>query len=359
MASMNMSDIQRLFDSGVLNILNDQKDNLKLKRGTIQSMSFNSAKCRVKIDGDEEEIPTDIPVVNGFNLKAGTRVALLYAGKSYVVIGTITGDPLMLLSAESPQVVYDMSFGTLRALPPGTYLVSSDATNSPQAGRSGNMIVAASEPNGWSKRLFVIVEYDNGVICCGYGGEWGFNWTYNMRMIPEGTYWGMHEPNGGEGWIRTTASGIIPHQEGGGNSALGTSSWPFAAIWGNQLYKSGRPVFGYAELYNNDSGTAGTASLNQTVNNFTLIKIIFKTNDGSYGSTTLRYPYGKSVDLLGCSTKSGNYQYVKNRKVTVSDMTISNTSGYIVGESSITSANSCNVSVNNNVIYITQVIGYY
>lgn len=49
-------------------------------------------------------------------------------------------------------------------------------------------------------------------------------------------YWGMGNPDGGTSdWIRTTSNGILPYQSGGASS-LGTSSWPFSAIYANSIY---------------------------------------------------------------------------------------------------------------------------
>lgn len=39
-------------------------------------------------------------------------------------------------------------------------------------------------------------------------------------------------------WIRTTSNGLLPYQSGGASS-LGTSSWPFNAIYGKILYENG------------------------------------------------------------------------------------------------------------------------
>lgn len=49
-------------------------------------------------------------------------------------------------------------------------------------------------------------------------------------------YWGIGDPDGGTSdWIRTTANGILPYQSGGASS-LGTSSWPFGAIYATNFY---------------------------------------------------------------------------------------------------------------------------
>lgn len=60
-----------------------------------------------------------------------------------------------------------------------------------------------------------------------------------LSSVNGNDYWGMVTPEGSEsGWIRTTTSGIIPHAQDStdGVSSLGTSSWPFKAIYGRNIY---------------------------------------------------------------------------------------------------------------------------
>lgn len=49
-------------------------------------------------------------------------------------------------------------------------------------------------------------------------------------------YWGLVTPsNSDSAWIRTTSLGILPYKSGGASS-LGTSSWPFTAVYANTFY---------------------------------------------------------------------------------------------------------------------------
>lgn len=60
-----------------------------------------------------------------------------------------------------------------------------------------------------------------------------------LLSMKDDKYYGMLTPEGSEtGWIRTTTSGIIPHSQDStkGTCSLGTSSWPFASIYGKKLY---------------------------------------------------------------------------------------------------------------------------
>lgn len=57
-----------------------------------------------------------------------------------------------------------------------------------------------------------------------------------MGMTSANGYWGMGDPDAGtSNWIRTTSNGILPYQSGGASS-LGTSSWPFNAIYATNFY---------------------------------------------------------------------------------------------------------------------------
>lgn len=63
-----------------------------------------------------------------------------------------------------------------------------------------------------------------------------------MGTTNKNGYWGLMAPDGNDGnWTRTTANGIIPYQSGGASS-LGTSSWPFTAIYGNTIYENGQSL---------------------------------------------------------------------------------------------------------------------
>lgn len=63
--------------------------------------------------------------------------------------------------------------------------------------------------------------------------------TYAAPLKSANGYWGMCLPDStDENWTRTTLNGIIPYHSGGASS-LGTSSWPFANIFSNNIYSGG------------------------------------------------------------------------------------------------------------------------
>ena len=58
-------------------------------------------------------------------------------------------------------------------------------------------------------------------------------------LIKENNYWGLKDPSGGDGWIRTTTQGIIPNQSGSagaGHGSLGTSTWYFSTAYIDNIY---------------------------------------------------------------------------------------------------------------------------
>ncbi len=160
-----------------------------------------------------------------------------------------------------------------------------------------------------------------------------------------------------EGWLQTTQNGILPIAAN--SSSLGSWDYQFGESRVRNPYKQNRSMQGYAVIYNNTAGSNGTVTCTESCANFSWIEIVFKTNDNSYNTAKVYGPNGKSIDLMGVSSKDSGtlYTYYKIRKVTISGATISNTSGYISTESVVASNNSCNVYSANNV-FITQVIGY-
>lgn len=55
------------------------------------------------------------------------------------------------------------------------------------------------------------------------------------------SYWGMRTPDGGNDWIRTPNSGLLPYingNAGSGHSSLGTNSWYFSTAYIDKVYGS-------------------------------------------------------------------------------------------------------------------------
>lgn len=139
-----------------------------------------------------------------------------------------------------------------------------------------------------------------------FNGEVSVGGYRPMLAATDGSYWGLVNPEGSSsGYIRTTSSGLIPYATGGSGN-LGTSSWPFSNIYGNNVYaksnlykiSSTYPVYGARVLYSNTSGTTGTITLKETAANFTFIDIICSTGEGrASGMTRVYSPNGKTVEV--------------------------------------------------------------
>lgn len=82
-------------------------------------------------------------------------------------------------------------------------------------------------------------------------------------------YWGICSPDGENNvWIRTTQNGIIPYQ-GGGHGSVGTSSWPFNAVYANNFYGNltGNVTGSVTgNITGNAGGSAQTLANNSTAN---------------------------------------------------------------------------------------------
>lgn len=72
-----------------------------------------------------------------------------------------------------------------------------------------------------------------------------------------------NSPTGASGWIRTPTTGLLPYASGGGSSNLGTSSWPFATIYGQAVYDNNNRVYS-ASNTNIGTGASNYAAGNHT-----------------------------------------------------------------------------------------------
>ena len=76
--------------------------------------------------------------------------------------------------------------------------------------------------------------------------------------ISDGNYYGLGLPDGTtNAYLRAPQQGIIPYKSGG-NGYLGTSGWPWIAIYGNAVYA---PTLGWTTLW---SGTLSSGSITVT-----------------------------------------------------------------------------------------------
>lgn len=108
-------------------------------------------------------------------------------------------------------------------------------------------------------------------------------------------------------------------------------------------------------LYNNSSGTTGTVTLSQTAANFTYLEIYFK-NDTLYGSTRIYSPNGKQASMeVNFSVSQYNVARTQYKTVNINGTSITNNQyGYL----SASTTNTIGVSISENKIAITTVIGH-
>lgn len=107
-------------------------------------------------------------------------------------------------------------------------------------------------------------------------------------------------------------------------------------------------------LYDNTTGTTGTVTLSQTSANFKYLEI-FYNGGGTYGSTKVFTPDGKTASLRTTSQETNNINnYFNCRSVKISGTSIT-TATYA---RSVFYSNS-NISQANNGVSIVKVLGYY
>lgn len=106
-------------------------------------------------------------------------------------------------------------------------------------------------------------------------------------------------------------------------------------------------------LYNSASGTAGTVTLSDSVENYTYLEIFYRSSgDNACGSVKVFSPNGKLVHL-GTIHYIADYDYAKFALVSVSGSTITFNQNY-----QITIKNNGSVYSAENAIFITRVVGY-
>lgn len=106
-------------------------------------------------------------------------------------------------------------------------------------------------------------------------------------------------------------------------------------------------------LYNSASGTAGTVTLSDSVENYTYLEIFYRSSgDNACGSVKVFSPNGKLVHL-GTIHYIADYDYAKFALVNVSGSMITFSQNY-----QITLKNNGSTYSAENAIYITRVVGY-
>ena len=107
-------------------------------------------------------------------------------------------------------------------------------------------------------------------------------------------------------------------------------------------------------LYNNENGTTGAITLTETSANFTYLEIFGKNNDNEYSYTKVFSPNGKNVIIMA-NHKANSYVYIKTETLGISGTSVSRGGS---SEARIGNNVSTIYSVNNNIIYITRIVGH-
>lgn len=104
-------------------------------------------------------------------------------------------------------------------------------------------------------------------------------------------------------------------------------------------------------LYTNSSGTTGTFSLSETIQNFSYVEVYFRTNDGAEfrGSQKIEVINGdNAISLAYIHLVSGNY-YIKVRQIIINGTSVTNRWSKEIYNGGMSDSNN---------IYITKVLGY-
>lgn len=162
-----------------------------------------------------------------------------------------------------------------------------------------------------------------------------------LAAIKIGNYWGIAPPGGADaGWIRTPQDGIIPYESGGGNSTVGTSVWPFKAMYAKTIYLNGTALGSLAtksSLAASDIPSLAASKINSGTFDAARIPNLAasKINSGTFDAA--RIPdLGETYLKLSGGTMTGNIQVEKNANANYSlkdasmDITAAN-NGYTSG----------------------------
>ena len=94
---------------------------------------------------------------------------------------------------------------------------------------------------GFPTRFRNSVQFDSAVVSAATRVNlkvWCFDDTTNT------SYAGMARPDGSTtGWTRVTQTGLLPYEQGGNSSSLGSSGWPFKNGYFKNLYVDGNDIF--------------------------------------------------------------------------------------------------------------------
>lgn len=152
-------------------------------------------------------------------------------------------------------------------------------------------------------------------------------------------------------WIRTPKPGLLPWDNSSGTTQCNLGSgtaWQFANIYGKNIIKNGKPVYGLKNLYANDSnGLNSNVTLSETAANFSFLDIYTKSNDGYYTSMRVSTPNGKNVMLFnGWYTHSGTSSAnIKLRLVKINGTSIANVGRQAIMDSAAANCSKTEIAI--------------
>lgn len=121
-----------------------------------------------------------------------------------------------------------------------------------------------------------------------------------------------------------------------------------------QVYDDNGNLLNGKTIYENNEGSNGNITLNDSVAGKNYIDIFYKDNDQTYSSVRVYNPDNKHVDISTIS-RWGNALYIKQKRITISGNKITNGN---TTEVSFTTAPKIAISTTANNIYITRVVAY-
>lgn len=116
---------------------------------------------------------------------------------------------------------------------------------------------------------------------------------------------------------------------------------------------AGKKILTTYVLYSNDSGTAGTITLSNSLSDYDYIEIFYKNNDDLYSSVKVYGPDNKVVLLQSMYPNNGQGIYLKGTRLTINDKTLS-----MNGGTQVNITPSGNSAQSGTYLYITKILGY-
>lgn len=203
------------FDIAQIMANQDPKRPLKLRYGTVSSVG-KGGELEVMPDGISG---TPIPAVKCCSPSVNDRVVLLTTETEWLAVAVIGGHQGAIDARGSSKI------DSLTLKSPLSLASGGTGATASAAARANLSVPGATHANG---------------------------------------YWGITRPDGnGNDYLRAPSDGFIPYQSGG-NGYLGTSGWPWAAVYAKSMYVNGTKVLSRDRMKQIWSGTlsrGGTVSI--------------------------------------------------------------------------------------------------